>query len=607
MPENLNELPTNELGEFFDSLWHETIGYVYLPTLNREANIFDQVMYHWPEHRKQVIQHVLVSTAKGLEVYCAPALFKKAEKTLKENVLGSWVVWAEYDGSVPTGWSDDASEGGSVAPVPAPSLIIQSSAETNLHAYWELEDFETDTEWIENTNRSITYSTRADTSGWDCTQILRPPNTRNYKYDDSPLVSIAFSTHNKYNRTRFAGLPEVEQLVSDSIDVDNLPSVGKIVARYQWSDEDFEFFDAASIPEGQRSDALMRLGYIGAEMGLSDSEIYAILNYADNKWKKYIHRRDRKGRLLDIINRAKTKHPHAIDANFAGLTGDNVKIGHKYYLNAEEFRKEKIDVTWAIEDFIEVGGMGMIASSPGLGKTQLSLQLAICCILGKPFFDWKIPRKMRIAFFSLEMSRVSLHRFLETILEHYTDDEQVLIDENLILLPFGEALPLSAQGVTSFVDGLIEEIKPDGIIVDSFGKLTMSKMDEEVVKKLNHELGLIRKRHNCFVWLIHHNRKATEGNKGTFTLDDIYGSVYITAEQSMVLLLWKGHSYDKDKIKVFNVKNRLAEEHDPFFVSRDKHLFFTVTDSAGSRVSRREGNDDNNGTPPDQGKPFLNF
>src|SRR4030095_16855618 len=276
---------------------------------------------------------------------------------------------------------------------------------------------------------------------------------------------------------------------------------------------------------------------------------------------------------------------------------------------AGEFRKEKGEVVWCVNDFIEVGGMGMVAASPGLGKTQLSLQLAIACTLGKPFLGWNIERQQNNTFLNIEMSFVALQRFLETILEHYTDEERVIIEERLSIIDI-DNLPLSQEGARTYLYGLLEEARPDGLIIDSFGKLTNGKLDEETVKKLNNELGSLRRRFNCWVWLIHHNRKTTENNKQTSTLDDIFGSVYITAEQSAVLLLWRGATYSSNKIKVFNVKNRLSVEREDFFLQRDEHLHYTVTETPGEVVGQaflKGGENDSNGDTPDKGRPHFKF
>lgn len=579
-----SDTPVDGLTHFFETIWKDKSGFVYLPTLDRKSSTWKKQMFKWPEHKIHVVNHVLGNTAQGLDVYYAPVLFDRAKepKPLKENVLGSYVCWAEYDGSAPQEWTPETAtitEGTLAAPVPPPTLRVQSSKEGNEHCYWELNVFSTDIGWIENTNRSITYATRADTSGWDINQVLRPPYTRNYKYPDSPSVTVSHQSRNTYSTERFSLLKPVKQLVIDAVNTEDLPTVEAVIAKYPWDTETFKFFMDPSIPEGKRSAALMRLGYVCAEMGMGDTEVYAILDNADARWGKYVGRSDRKVRLLDILNRARTKHPNAIaNLTFAGLSGTSeVEEGLQYIYGMQEFLDSSIEVEWAINDFLEVGGMGIIASAPGVGKTQVSIQLGIACALGTNFLGWQPARPMRITLLSLEMSHVALKKFMQTIAGAYTEDEIKLLDENLKIIPLGEMLDLNRELPKAFLYSLLEQTKPDGLIIDSLKKLTSKALDEEVVTGINNHLGILRKKFGCFVWLIHHNRKQNGDNKRPDSLDDIYGSTYITAEVTAALLLYRDRA--TKQLTVYNVKNRLHEERDPFNVVRDANLFFTETDT----------------------------
>jgi hypothetical protein len=100
-------------------------------------------------------------------------------------VLGSWVLWVDFDGNAPAEWSKEPIEGQVF--VPPPSAIIQSSIPGHEHCYWRLDEFLTNTSKLEDRNRSLAYVLKADTSGWDRDQVLRPPHTINRKRD-KPVV-----------------------------------------------------------------------------------------------------------------------------------------------------------------------------------------------------------------------------------------------------------------------------------------------------------------------------------------------------------------------------------------------------------------------------------
>lgn len=169
----MSDLATDELGEFFDYIWGDTEGYVYLPIQPEPYGPKDWAgaMFSWPRQKAGVIRYVLKNTALKANVFYSPAIFSVASPK-KDSVLGSWVLWVDFDGNAPHDWDND---------VPAPTLVVQSSLEGHQHCYWRLDEFLTDIPTLEDRNRAIAYLLGADTSGWDADQLLRPIHTTNYK------------------------------------------------------------------------------------------------------------------------------------------------------------------------------------------------------------------------------------------------------------------------------------------------------------------------------------------------------------------------------------------------------------------------------------------
>ena len=170
----MSDIATDELGEFFDYIWGDTEGFVYLPVQPAPYGPKDWkgVMFQWPKQRAGAIRHVLANAATDSNVFYSPAIFKSASPK-KEAVLGSWVLWADFDGNAPDNWDEQD--------VPHPTLIVQSSLTGHEHCYWRLSEFLSDIPTIEDRNRSIAYLLKADTSVWDADQILRPIHTINRK------------------------------------------------------------------------------------------------------------------------------------------------------------------------------------------------------------------------------------------------------------------------------------------------------------------------------------------------------------------------------------------------------------------------------------------
>tara|TARA_R110002126_G_scaffold18258_3_gene69995 strand:+ start:28 stop:606 length:579 start_codon:yes stop_codon:yes gene_type:complete len=179
---------TTELKEFYNYIWgaespSANPTFVYLPV--EHEGKWTPFMFEWPRQREGVVRHTLKWSAIKANVFYSPAVFKAANPA-KENVLGSWVLWVDFDGNAPDDWLEEPEEGKIF--IPPPTLIVQSSIEKHEHCYWKLEKFVDDIETLEDRNRALAYVMHADTSGWDADQILRPIRTTNHKRNMPVIV-----------------------------------------------------------------------------------------------------------------------------------------------------------------------------------------------------------------------------------------------------------------------------------------------------------------------------------------------------------------------------------------------------------------------------------
>ena len=160
-----------ELGAFLDFMWHDTKGFAYVPV--EQGGKWVNYTFSWPRQRAGVIKHILkFASAEDCNVFFSPALYTAA-KPIKENVLGAWTLWVDFDGNAPVDWPDTQ--------VPRPTMKVQSSLPEHQHCYWALSEFLDNISVLEERNRALAYVLGADTSGWDADQILRPIHTVNHK------------------------------------------------------------------------------------------------------------------------------------------------------------------------------------------------------------------------------------------------------------------------------------------------------------------------------------------------------------------------------------------------------------------------------------------
>ena len=537
MTEVVSLRPEAELSEFFQSIWGDQQGYAYVPVKEASSEKWETHFFQWPLQSKDIVKHVQEFTPVA-EVYFGPALYIQPTQPVPENIKGTSVLWTEFDGNAP--------KGGILGDkIPHPTLRVMSSQDGHEHFYWHLDYFETNRERIENINRSIAYTLQADSSGWDSTQILRPPGTKNHKRDR--VVRVLSTSATKYSEEFFSTLNVPKQLTKEEIALSEVPEIISVIAKYKWDSEEFLFFRKQEMATGTRSSALMRLAYNCAEMRMSDEEAYAILRNADDRWGKFKGRRDQDKRLLDLVNRARHKYPINPETEVDGLP----------VFNWQELDDLEVHVDWLIEGILQRQGIMLIAGKQGVGKTQLTIQALIHMALGKPLLGWKIDTPRRVALLSMEMSTAEIKHFQTEMNHILSPDERLLLRENFFIVPVGHSILFDSTEDMKKVEQFIEQYHPEVVGVDSLSKTTMASLEEAASKKVMDFADYLRMTYDCSVIFIHHNRKGQVGNKRPKELDDVYGSFWITATATTVIGMWQNQQ--TGEIEINYLKVRLAE------------------------------------------------
>lgn len=573
---NLEIVPgvKDDLPSFLDYLYGGLEGYVSAATKrvvtdsNGKPTVeFTREAFTWPNDAKELHDWIIDRSAT-YEVYASCAIFSQPTGK-REHFKATNVVWTEFDGTVPS--VEQLGE------IPSPTLRVQSSAEGHQHWYWKLEAPLTDVDKVEGINRSLTYQLGADASAWDAVQILRPPATYNHKRDKPVFITGISET--TVSPVHFDVLTPVEP---QHVEVpEAIPDITEVVLKYAWPQEVSDLYRTKAPAEGQdRSAMLMRLGYYLAEMGLTDGEMFSVLRNADDRWGKFKDRTDRNRRLSDLIAKAKLKHPGEIT-----IPADAVPIyGLLSFLNTE------VEIEWVIPGLLQEQGYMLLTGPAGVGKTQFSLRWAINLALGRSFLEHEIATPRRILFFSLEMGHADLKYFLTTMCQHMPQEDLLLLEQNLLIAPLGEAFYLDQSKEQAQFEAILNDFKPSGVFVDSVGSSSSGNVsDEGTVKALMDFNDKIRQRHNCFTWFIHHNRKAQGDNKKPNKQSDVYGNQYLVNRATSVYCLWPAGG---SNIDVLPLKKRLAQMEDPWRITRNPNLDFrkggTVMISGGLTLGLEE-------------------
>jgi len=151
--------------------------------------------FSFPTKRREAAEWALEESDRSREAYfCAHLLTNK--RRVKENAAPMRALYVDGDGAQPEGGLSE------------PTAIIESSP-GRLQMWWRLGS-EVPPQIGEDLNMRLAYAMGADKSGWDLTQLLRVPGTRNYKYPDAPPVRVSSLSEESYSPTELStSLPPV--------------------------------------------------------------------------------------------------------------------------------------------------------------------------------------------------------------------------------------------------------------------------------------------------------------------------------------------------------------------------------------------------------------
>lgn len=548
---------SDELPKFIEFLFDGLEGQMYVVAKEPDnPESWDQVFFEYPEQTDTAIK-AINTYASTHDIYIAPVLYK-SQRAVKENFKVGQVFWCDFDGNVPESFD-----------IP-PSYKIETSEGGHEHVYWRLDQPIADSTIIEDYNRRLTFKYDADASGWDITQVLRPPFTVNHKRGGNSVSTVRVDEGLQFNLTVFADLtPAPEKSVDYSLwEKLDLPDLNDVIYANKLGPDFRNVFEKQKDQVDDRSASLTNMAFICAEHGLNDKEIYVILSHLATRWEKFKHhtQSSRARQLIGIIEHARIKFP---DNNFGSI--DQV-----FEYSPVGLLTTDIQVEWAIPDLLMKNGVLVMSGPGGVGKSQISMQFMAHLAMGIDFMDFKISRPQKIGFFSLEMGDIEIKSFLQSMYpvwrEMYGEEALERLNTNWQILAFGEALGLNTSIGQEIFLRWLEQREWEGIFVDSIGSAIVGNINSaENVQPFTNFNDKVRKRYGCFLWYIHHFRKPPPGTKSSGGAEDSYGDVYITNRATTLVTVTRK---SEDLLRVRNPKNRHAREFSDFFIKRVDGLFF---------------------------------
>lgn len=570
------------LEQFLQNVWGEEDGTVFFAQKKTEDLFRVPPPVLWPAQKATILSFISMSDVNW-DTYYTPGIFKEGSLTKeKENGWRAKSCWIDLDGAeavrracqlmLDNPW------------IPEPTYKLQTSP-NGQHWYWILDDY-VDAAIINNVNRRLTYFLDADKACWDISHVMRPPETHNHKDKHkvdgvSPQVSIAYFSEVVHSIDVFEKLPAIKEQINERLTLGEVPNVQDVLMKYPWDKTHIEvfkrdkqhFWNEQTQDFSKRGDAMLRLTYFGAEIGMSDEALYSVLLDVDSRWGKFKDRHDRTLRLTEMINRARLKYPHALITEYN--TEETIL---KAVYGFTDFLATEYEFKWIYDEMVPENGINFISARPGVGKSRFILQMMMCLALGRNFLGWKLvggPRK--VLLMSLEMGPPVLKKFMQSLAKDsgLNEEELKTLNENFLVVPAGEPLAINSPEGEQFFRKVVTDHAPSVVFIDAMGSLDIEELSEAVSKKIMSKLKGFLNEWDITFYMVHHNKKAdaTSANKPP-TLADFYGNTYASTDAASIFALWNNPQTSVEEVELHTIKHRIGLAPAPIVLdSRSKFTF----------------------------------
>lgn len=392
---------SDALHVFLDVLWSQPTGkrFACVYSANRSGTKLTgpiSKFFAWPQEADTIARFIREQDQAGREVYtCAHLL--TAQRRLKENAAPIATLWADAEDA-------DLSKG------PTPTLVVESSP-GRTHAYWRLSD------WIEPTraealNKRLALLIGADPSGYDLTQLLRPPDTHNHKFERAvegtpPAVrAVRWGSKRIYDPAELeAMLPTSPEPVETQTPIDSSEPPVRLagVALKRWLGEPktlARFTDRDG--KVDRSKVLYTIGQDLARAGATCSAIVVALKVRDVAlgFQKYSNRCSDDA-YLNIAKKAlatpQMPGSGAHDAGEANAQPQGVDdvLGWTLTPASVIAARGVPEIEWDIEGLLErFSGPTLLFGPTESLKSWIALHAAVCSVTGDLFLG-KFPVRLR--------------------------------------------------------------------------------------------------------------------------------------------------------------------------------------------------------------------
>lgn len=453
----------------------------------------------WQDHflRRSQFKDIpeFISTHSDKDLYWCPHGFLKPRR-LKRYAEIPRLLWADLDESDPREFGDLM-----------PSVAWESSP-GRYAGLWVLNAYMT-----EEVNRGLTYHLKADPSGWDLSQVLRIPGTRNYKYTSAPKGRLLWMDGPSHDVDALRRkLPRERKATEANV------AVG-IYRKYEKNMSGWlrrQLLKGKPKP-GKRSEVLWRLVHELVECGVSKDEAFELLRVSP--WNKFATRRNGDEQLKRELDKSLEQHLIVEDDTenprepLEALEGSEDDDDEEYrFLSRSMADVEEENLDWIWYPYLARGEVSILEGDPGLGKSYLAQMIAKAICDGEHLMSVKngsTPVTGKVAYFDIENSTgtVTKKRLKHNGMSHY---ERFFQEE--------EPFSIDDDEKMEAVYTAVEKLRPTLVVFDTLNTY-MGTADthkaSEVQQTFKRFIDIAR-RFKCSVLVLRHLTKSSKNEKALY-------------------------------------------------------------------------------------------
>ena len=378
--------------DFLEIVWGKRRGWVDLP-----AKVNGNWIPYYTEWDGNGCGHSITrridsSLRDSEDLYFSVAQFEQHGRDERFFKPSRW-LWADLDEVHPS----TASKLGLT-----PTLAWESSA-GRYQALWQLDRRVTAGDH-DRLNQALSYALGADRGGWDLTQVLRLPGTRNFKYEDTPLIQLLWYHRDMVYDPRQVWAKVKGYATPSDLSLGGQQGVGPRKPMPQKVKAMLRVDPNRTVMPGERSGPLFQIERELIEAGWGEDDIYEVVK--GTPWHKWAHRRDSEAKLREDIRRAFRKNRSekkvvvgevvgddaTSESTGGSAEGDSVStdadsrpVGLPFISYDKLMGEEPTSPRWMVEGIWTDKAHGIIGGEAKTLKTTLALAMGISVASGKPF------------------------------------------------------------------------------------------------------------------------------------------------------------------------------------------------------------------------------